>query len=108
MSSITDTDDTLSVSQRVVEKVAAETEIDPLEMEPLYTRVDPDCLESLFRDDSMPGDRNQGHIAFPMAGCEVVVEANGAIDVTPYGDAAGGTSTTEGATMSSAAVESPD
>lgn len=107
MSSIVGTDDTLSVSDRVIEEVASVTGTDPLEMEPLYTRIDPDCLESLFSDDSLPESRTQGHVAFPMAGCEVVVEADGTIEVTPYSDTAGDASA-EGPAVSSRAVESPD
>jgi len=75
-----------SVSQRVIAEVAATTGKDPLEMEPLYTRVDPDCLETIFSGDSRTAARNRGQISFPMAGCHVTVKADGTVDVTEHGE----------------------
>lgn len=107
MSPTINTGETVAISERVIEEVAAVTGTDPLEMEPLYSRVDPDCLESLFDDESVPETRGQGHIAFPMDGCQVVVRADETIDVTPFGELADAPSTAEHPT-SSRAVESPD
>lgn len=108
MNSTTNTDDTVPVSQRVVEEVAAVTGTDPLEIEPLYTRVDPDCLESIFDDTSIPERRSQGHLTFPLDGCRVVIHADGEIEVTPYGELPNATPAAGGATPSSGAMESPD
>lgn len=104
MSPTINTGEMAAISERVIEKVAAVTGTDPLEMEPLYSRVDPDCLESLFDDRTVPESRNQGHVAFPLDGCQVVVEADGTVEVTPFGERADATT----ATASSRAVESPD
>lgn len=80
--------ETTSMSQRIVERVADVTGTDPIELEPLYERVDPECLDSLFDETSPAADRHRGHLAFPMAGCRVVVWADGSIDVEPDTDTA--------------------
>ncbi|SDR31612.1 HalOD1 output domain-containing protein [Natronobacterium texcoconense] len=41
-----------SPSLRVVDALAAVTDTDPLELEPLYHAVDPEALDQLFRDES--------------------------------------------------------
>ncbi|WP_164471084.1 HalOD1 output domain-containing protein [Halorubrum sp. CSM-61] len=71
-----------SVSQRVIAEVAETAGMDPLEMEPLYTRIDPDCLETIFSGESRTAARNQGEISFSMAGCQVTVGADGTVDAT--------------------------
>lgn len=96
-----------SVSQRVVAAVAEATGKDPLEMEPLYTRVDPDCLEKLFSGGSQMTPRNQGQISFPMDSCQVVVKADGTVDVTEH-DETSGTAVSGGKASPSSAAESMD
>ena len=75
------------VSRRVVEQVAAKTGIDSHKLEPLYSYIDPDGLDSLFADTSETR-RDRGHVTFPMAGCQVTVHAYGAVEVTLQGDPA--------------------
>lgn len=97
-----------SVSQQVIAEVAETTGKDPLEMEPLYTRVDPDCLETIFSGKSRMTARKQGQISFPMAGCQVVVEADGTLDVTKHGETAETAVSSGQASGASNAAESPD
>jgi hypothetical protein len=58
-------------STTVVEAVAAATETDPNELEPLYSAVDPDALDALFADTGTR--RAAGHIEFTYCGFAVVV-----------------------------------
>lgn len=88
MTSKMDTTDSMPVSQRVVAAVADATDTDPLDLEPLYTRIDPDCLDEIFGDGASDGGRNLGRVSFPMAGCRVVVSADGTVDVTEQDAAA--------------------
>jgi len=70
-----------SVSQRVITAVAEATDNDPTEVGPLYHVIDPDALDRLFS--ATPGNsRNQGHVEFAFAGCEVVVSGDGDVEVT--------------------------
>lgn len=73
--------DTEPVSRRVVEQVAEATDSDPMELEPLYERIDPDALDDLFSDPHPMDNRRVGHVSFTMAGCEVVVWADDTVDV---------------------------
>lgn len=82
MNTRSETNEAGTVSQRVVNEVAATTGIHPLELEPLYTRVDPDSLDSIFSGAAPTAGRCQNRISFSMAGCRVVVGANGTIEVT--------------------------
>ncbi|ARS89169.1 HalOD1 output domain-containing protein [Natrarchaeobaculum aegyptiacum] len=41
-----------SPSLRVVDAIAAVTDTDPLELEPLYSVVDPEALDRLFQSDA--------------------------------------------------------
>lgn len=74
-------EDPRSVGERVVEAVADVTETDPMDLEPLYNHVDTTSLERLFAEASPEAPRNQGHVAFPMAGCQIVVYADGTVVV---------------------------
>lgn len=66
-----------SVSTSVVQGVAAVTGDAPTEIEPLYEAVDPDALDRLVA--SLRGDGG-GEVRFVLDGCEVTVEADGAIE----------------------------
>ena len=68
---------TPDISHRVVEKVAAATGTDPLNIDPLYNRIDPNCLNSLFQDGA-----SEGYVEFLLAGCTVTVQADGTVEVT--------------------------
>lgn len=70
------------LSEQVVQAVAEETGADPLEMNPLYEAINPDCLDSLFKttDGGLP--RNIGEVTFRYFGCEVTVTSAGEVRVT--------------------------
>lgn len=70
-----------SVGERVVEAVADVTGTDPIDLEPIYNHVDATSLDRLFEDASPEAPRDRGHVAFPMAGCQIVVYADGTIVV---------------------------
>lgn len=74
------------ISQRVIEQVAEETNTDPIDLEPLFTRIDPDALDALFSNGAGATVRAEGEVTFPMGGCEVTVDASGAINVEPQGE----------------------
>lgn len=78
-----DADEAGPVSQRVVAKVAAATDTDPLELDPLYRSIDPDALDRLFGSDAGVPRETEGSVQFSTSGCEVIVRADGAVEVTP-------------------------
>jgi hypothetical protein len=63
-----------SVSQEIVELVAASEDIDPLELPPLSETIDPDALDRLFRNTS-------GRLTFEYQSHTVTVEGNGGVEV---------------------------
>lgn len=70
------------VSQRVVAAVAAERDVEPLELPPMYDVIDPDALNKLFDDRFSARGDGLGRVIFTMAGCEVVVHSDGEVAVT--------------------------
>lgn len=101
-------DESDPVSKRVVASVAEATGTDPLDLEPLYHSVDPDCLDRLFDSDAGALGRDGGHVQFSMAGCRVVVDADGSIDVTPLSDDAAASHAERTANPAPEVPESPD
>lgn len=77
-----DDDESMPVSQRVVYAVAAETDADPLQMDPLYAVVDPESLDELFASTKHGPPRSTGSVTFRYADCTVTVHAGGDVDVT--------------------------
>lgn len=77
---------TTPISERVIEQVAAATNQDPIDLEPLFSRVDPDALDALFSNGAGATVRAEGQLTFPMGGCEVTVTADGSVDVEPQGE----------------------
>ena len=67
----------------VVTTVAAVSETDPLDLEPLRESVDPDALDSLFRETPGGCVRNAGRIEFSFADHGVAVDATGKIEISP-------------------------
>lgn len=72
------------VSEQVVAVVAAVTDADPTETEPLYRSLDPDSLDALFA--GVRSDGCDGRVAFTFAGCDVVVRSDETVAVTPPGE----------------------
>lgn len=79
--SMKETDESRSIGERVVEVVADVTGTDPMDLEPIYNHVDATSLNRLFEKASPEAPRDQGHVAFPMAGCQIAVYADGTIVV---------------------------
>ena len=77
-----------STSQRVIEAVSETTGNDPTEVGPLYHVVDPDALDRLFAPTPGSG-RTGGLVSFTFEGCDVVVRADGEIEVTERETATG-------------------
>lgn len=81
MSSSGPDNDPEPLSRRVVEKVADAKGKQPMDVEPLYRRIDPDSLNNLFGNSGPRTARCDGRLSFQLAGCEVVVWADESIDV---------------------------
>ncbi|WP_312912570.1 HalOD1 output domain-containing protein [Natronosalvus caseinilyticus] len=74
------------LSFRIVEAVAREEGVDPVEIEPpeydaLYDVLNPEALDSLFapREDGTP--RSPGEVTFTFCGYEMVVESDGEVTI---------------------------
>lgn len=69
------------ISMTVVEAVADAEGIDPVALpSPLADAIDPDALDTLFRDGS-------GRVSFDYCGYRVTVDTDKAVDVTPLAEA---------------------
>lgn len=61
-------------SKGVVEAVSAVAGVDPLtDLDPLYSVIDPDALDALFRNDGTQSGRNPNRLTFNYHGFEVTV-----------------------------------
>ncbi|WP_276282006.1 HalOD1 output domain-containing protein [Halorussus caseinilyticus] len=67
----------------VVTAVAAVTETDPLDLEPLRESLDPDALDDIFRRTPGGHVREEGCVEFSLAAHEVVVGAEGDVEIYP-------------------------
>lgn len=83
-----------AVSERVVTAVATARGVEPADLPPLYDVIDPDALDRLFRHGSTAGCAGPDRVVFTMAGCEVVVDGSGEIDVTPEDESTPSSATT--------------
>jgi hypothetical protein len=68
------------LSTTVISAVADATGVQPLDLPPLYETIDPDTLDSLFRQTTESGGVPD-HIAFTHAGCTVTVHDDGTVIV---------------------------
>ncbi|MFB6305229.1 MAG: HalOD1 output domain-containing protein [Haloferacaceae archaeon] len=68
--------DEASVAVTVLEAVAAVTDSTPTDLPSLHDAVDPDALNAAVRSFG-----SAGRVAFPYAGCTVVVDGDGAVAV---------------------------
>ena len=69
-----------STTQAVVSAVATERGVDPIDLEPLYTVLDPDALDALFQRDGSGATQGSARVEFTYAGCEVCVAADGSVE----------------------------
>ena len=74
-----------SVGSLVVETVAEFSGKSPTELERLYTRIDTDALDKLFRPVADGSSRTGGRVAFPFDEYVVSVHADGRIVVRAHG-----------------------
>lgn len=80
-----DPDDSVPVSLRVVEAVAAERGVDETEIEPLHHFIDSDSLNELFAGAGEKDNRSPRYVSFIYAGCRVEISYDGSVDVTSIG-----------------------
>ncbi|WP_232701252.1 HalOD1 output domain-containing protein [Halobacterium wangiae] len=73
------------LSRRVVDAVAAESDADPADLEPLYYSVDPDSLNSLFEGGGSTAGTNGCRVSFHYAGHQVTVTRGGSVVVDGNG-----------------------
>lgn len=66
-------------SEAVIRTVAEAKGVDPLELDPLYDRIDLDAVDRLFASADVPA----GRLTFEVAGCRVRVRADGQVSATP-------------------------
>lgn len=68
-----------SLSITVVRMVADAEGVEPTELRPLYSAVDPDALDSLFEQSAGGSPAFQGQIQFQYHGYEVCIDDDGRI-----------------------------
>lgn len=67
----------------IVETVATARETDPVDLPPLYGRIDVEAVDALFaqaRDERTVGPHR---LTFPYAGCDVTIDSVGEVLVDP-------------------------
>jgi len=65
------------VSMKIIDRIAKQEEIQPVEMSPLlHNVVDPEALDALLRGDSV-------QVTFPYAGYTITVHSDGTVRVKP-------------------------
>jgi hypothetical protein len=67
------------VSERIVTEVAAVEGVDPVDLPPLYSTVDPEALERLSTSAS---DDTPVRVEFPYAGVDLLIEYSDDVTVT--------------------------
>ena len=70
------------LSETVISAVAEAKGVDPLDLDPIYTVVDPDALNGMFRP-TVGSPPTSMELRFSMAGCRVVIHGDGEVVVTP-------------------------
>ncbi|NHN42027.1 hypothetical protein G9C85_10350 [Halorubellus sp. JP-L1] len=70
-------------SNAVVKLVAADLNRDPLDIESLYERVDPDALDAIVTTTGTDTDRSTVTVSFTYADRFVTVDATGTVVVRP-------------------------
>lgn len=71
-----------TVSEKVVSAVAEEIGSDPQSLEPMYSVIDPDALDTLFETDGFGPSRSPNRLSFTYSGCEVVIVGDGSVTVS--------------------------
>lgn len=76
------------ISDVVVTAVADAKGVDPLDVEPLHSVVDPDALDRMFQP-RVGAPPSSLEVTFELDGCAVEVRADGEVAVTPQAPAQG-------------------
>lgn len=69
------------LSLRIVERLATETGISPMELTPLYESINPDALDTLFTTGGRP-EQEASHVQFFHEGYSITVTADEEITIT--------------------------
>jgi hypothetical protein len=69
-----------AISQKVIRKVARREKVEPTELEPLYTAINPDALDEIF----VSGDHG-GTVTFSYMDYEISVASSGEVAVNRPG-----------------------
>lgn len=73
-----------SVSETVVERVAEALDESPTTLDPpLNDVIDPEALDRIFATRAAGTGEAEARLTFVFAGCRVVVDGSGAVEVTP-------------------------
>ncbi|WP_435157024.1 HalOD1 output domain-containing protein [Haladaptatus sp. DFWS20] len=75
-----------SLSIIIVEQVAAQKDVAPTALDPLYDTINPDALAALFDTRTNDASREQVKVAFEYSGCRVTVTGMDTVQVTPLDD----------------------
>jgi hypothetical protein len=70
-----------SLTELVVCSVAAVAGLEPMDVDPISTRVDTDALESLFAVDDAPA--GESAVTFRLNDCRVTVYGDGEVTIRP-------------------------
>lgn len=82
-----DEEDVADLTTKIVKSVAAITGETPLDLEALYTVIDPGVLQKLFETPrSNPTEHEGVYVTFEFASCELTISWDGEIRITPPDD----------------------
>lgn len=73
-----DFDERGSVTDVIIAEVSEERGVDPLQLESVYSAVDPDALRTLVEEPNTVSS-----LQFTYAGCDIIVEQSGSVRVIP-------------------------
>lgn len=73
-----------SLSTSIIRGIATLDDVEPESVDPLYSVIDPDALDALFK----PGFSGRPRVEFQYNGCEVKVTGDRKIEIRTTGDEA--------------------
>jgi hypothetical protein len=79
--------DNKSISTVIAETIANHKGVDPANIEPLYTTIDPEALDALFAPRNDGTARTTGQITFTHTGFEITVNSDRTVTVEPIDEA---------------------
>ncbi|RBI60416.1 hypothetical protein DMJ13_19100 [halophilic archaeon] len=75
------TDDSLAAA--IITHIAAQKDVEPTTLDPLYEVIDPEALENLFAPQLDGTSRTDGQVEFAYSGYRVTITSDGDIQSTP-------------------------